>query len=119
MKKEEMEQLTNGIQEKLGKEASALIADDLGKLITDNTLMNSEITKRDEKITKLQTDKENLIMTNGNLLQQVAMGKDDDNKIYNKNQKEEKEEKPFDYSKIFDENRKFYIKSIDKNKCLL
>ena len=106
MKKEEMEQLTNGIQEKLGKEASALIADDLGKLITDNTLMNSEITKRDEKITKLQTDKENLIMTNGNLLQQVAMGQDDGNIMTNKKEDEEKP-KIIDYRNIFDEKRKF------------
>lgn len=105
MKKEEMEQLTNGIQEKLGKEYSALIADDLGKLITDNTLMNSEISKRDEKISRLQTDKENLITTNGNLLQQVAMGQDDGNIMTNK--KEEEKPKIIDYRNIFDEKRKF------------
>ena len=104
MKKEEMEQLTNGIQEKLGKEASALIADDLGKLITDNTLMNSEISKRDEKISRLETDKENLITTNGNLLQQVAMGRDDGNIMANKKEDVEKP-KIIDYRNIFDEKR--------------
>ena len=106
MKKEEMEQLTNTIQEKIGKDASALIADDLGKLITDNTLMNGEISKRDEKITKLETDKENLIMTNGNLLQQVAMGKEE-NKFAPQIGKEEDEEKPFNFDDVLDEYGNF------------
>ena len=36
MKKEELIELSNRIQKKIGKEASALIQDDLGILITDN-----------------------------------------------------------------------------------
>ena len=43
MKKEELENLINSMQEKIGEDASGLIADDLGTLITDNTKMNSEI----------------------------------------------------------------------------
>ena len=106
MNKEEMETLINGMQEKIGKEASALISDDIGKIISDNSLMNSEISKRDDKITKLTTDKENLIETNGNLLQQISMGIEEDK---TKNKKEEKKEdvELFDYKKIFDENGNF------------
>lgn len=81
--------------------------------------MNTEISKRDEKITKLENDKENLITTNGNLLQQVAMGKDEGNFTTNKNQEKEEKEEIFDYKKVFDKNRKFFVKSIDKNFCLL
>lgn len=105
MKEKDMEKLTASIQEKIGKEASGLIADDLGKLITDNTLMNSELTKRDERITKLEKDKENLITTNGNLLQQVVMGKEE------KEEPKPEENKPkiISYANLFDEKGNFKV----------
>ena len=104
MKKEEMETLTNTIQQKIGKEASALIADDIGKLITDNSLMNSQMAQKDEQISKLKEQKENLIETNGNLLQQVSMGKEE---IDEPKQKEDQKPKVIDYRTFFDEKRKF------------
>ena len=104
MKKEEFEKLTNGMQEKLGKENSSLIADDIGTLITDNNLMLSQIEKQQQEIEKLKTDKENLINTNGNLLQQISMGVDENNK-----NKEEKENTPkkFSFKSCFDERGNF------------
>lgn len=111
MKKEEMEALTNSMQEKLGKENSALIADDIGKLLTDNVQMNTEITNRDSQIEKLKQDKENLITTNGNLLQQVAMG-EESNLIHKPSiEKEEKQKIGLKYA--FDSKGNF-IKNIDK-----
>lgn len=106
MKKEDFEALTNSMQEKLGKEATSKIADDLGKLITDNAQMNKEIENRDNQITKLKQEKENLITTNGNLLQQVAMGEDF---ISSRSKKEEQEEKakPFSFKSCFDEKGNF------------
>ena len=103
MKKEEMENLTTSIQEKLGKEASAKIADDLGKLITDNAQMNKEIENRNSQITKLKQDKEMLIQANGNLLLKVPQGKEE-------KEVEEKEKDPrdFDFRTVF-ENGKFKI----------
>ena len=77
MTEKEFEKITKSIQDKLGKENTSLIADDLGKLITDNGTMNTEMKQKDEQITKLKQDKEALITTNGNLLQQVAMGNED------------------------------------------
>lgn len=107
MKKEEMESLTASMQEKLGKEASAKIADDLGKLITDNAQMNKEIENRNSQITKLKQDKENLIATNGNLLQQVAMGEDFSSNVITRKQEQKEEEKPFSFKDCFDEKGNF------------
>ena len=106
MTEKEFEKITKSIQDKLGKENTSLIADDLGKLITDNGTMNADLKQRDERISKLEKDKEALITTNGNLLQQVAMG--DDSSLINTNEpKNEKTKKPFDYRSVFDEKGNF------------
>ena len=106
MIEKEFEKITKSIQDKLGKENTSLIADDLGKLITDNATMNKDLKQRDERISKLEQDKEALITTNGNLLQQVAMG--DEGGLINKNEpKEDETPKPFDYRSVFDEKGNF------------
>lgn len=106
MTEKEFEKITKSIQDKLGKENTSLIADDLGKLITDNGTMNADLKQRDERISKLEKDKEALITTNGNLLQQVAMG--DEGGLINKNEaKEDEPPKPFDYRSVFDEKGNF------------
>lgn len=105
MLEKEFEKITKSIQDKLGKENTSLIADDLGKLITDNATMNKDLRGRDEKISKLEQDKEALITTNGNLLQQVAMG--DEGGLINKNESKKDEPQPFDYRSVFDEKGNF------------
>ena len=107
MNEKEFEKVTKSIQDKLGKENTSLIADDLGKLITDNGTMNADLRVRDETIAKLKQDKEALITTNGNLLQQVAMG--DESHLINKNEenKKEKKKEPFDYRSVFDSKGNF------------
>lgn len=108
MEVKKMEELTNNIIEKVGKDKASLIADDIGLLITDNSNMNTNLSNKDKEIETLKTDKENLIKTNGNLLQQISMGIDEGNPYNNK--KEEKPEtkaRDFDYRSVFDENRKF------------
>ena len=76
MTNKEMEDLTNRIQEKIGKEASSLIADDIGLLITDTSKMNEAQDKSKNEIVKLKEQKEKLIETNGNLLQQISVGEE-------------------------------------------
>lgn len=105
MKTEDFENIINSMRTKLGEENSALIADDLGTLITDNTQMNSEIKTKDTQISKLKQDKENLITSNGNLLQQISMGDDTSSRPSNK--KEEKEDKKFSFKSCFDEKGNF------------
>ena len=106
MTEKEFEKVTKSIQDKLGKENTSLIADDLGKLITDNGTMNLAMKQKDERISKLEQDKEALITSNGNLLQQVAMG--DEGGLINKNKpKEDEPPKSFDYRSVFDEKGNF------------
>lgn|SRR5690625_3865402 len=107
MKTEEHNKLINGIKEKLGEEETSKIADDLALLISDNTQVNNELKNKDNEISKLQTDKENLIKVNGNLLQQVTDGKEED--VFNINNEKEKENKkePFSFKAQFDENGEF------------
>ena len=105
MKSNDFENLINSMRTKLGEENSALIADDLGTLITDNSQMNTEMDAKNNQITKLKQDKENLITSNGNLLQQISMGDDISSRPSNK--KEEKEEKEFSFKSCFDEKGNF------------
>lgn len=107
MQTDKFNQLINGLQEKLGEEATALISDDLGILISDNTQVNQELENKNKEISNLKQDKENLIKTNGNLLQQVTMGKEEDFS-FNQNKHEKKNKKePFSFKKQFDEKGNF------------
>lgn len=103
MKKEEMETLTKGIQKKLGKEQSALINDDLATILLDNTSMNTELETRQTTIQNLQKDKEDLIMTNNRLFQQVAVGEE----TTPTNEKKEEKKEPFSFKSVFDEKGNF------------
>ena len=72
-----IEEYTNKIQEKIGKEEAGKIADDIANILSYDNKLQQDIKNKQEEITKLQKDKEMLIEANGNLLQQVAFGKDE------------------------------------------
>lgn len=103
MQNDDLEAITSSIKSKLGEEATALIADDLGTLITKNTQVYNSMLAKDNEITKLKDDKEKLVIANGNLLQQVPIGtsskapKEDD----------EVEKKSFNFRSVFDEKGNF------------
>ena len=105
MKKEEMDKVTNSIIKKVGKEMASQIADDIGLIITDNNNMLGEIEKRDNKITELNTKNENLIATNGNLLQQIAVGTEES--FFGSKPKEEEKPKEITYKNLFDSKGNF------------
>lgn len=108
MKKEEIEIITNGIQEKVGKDNAGIIADDIGKIITDNVAMNNLVAQKDEEIKKLKQHNENLLNSNASLLQQVSMGEDTSlNYLKEKEDKKEEKSNPFDFRTVFDENGNF------------
>lgn len=102
MTNQQMQNLTNDIQEKLGKENSALISDVLGTLITDTENMNKTLENKEKEITDLKTRNDNLLTVNANLLLQVPMGKEEDNK----NEIEE-QKKDFDFRTVFDKKGNF------------
>ena len=109
MTNEEMKKLTERVQEKIGKEASGLIADDIGLLISDTSKMNSDINARNDEIEKLKDQKEKLIETNGNLLQQISMG--DESLSFQKSrpssQIEDEEEVSISWKDCFDSKGNF------------
>lgn len=94
-----IEEYTTKIQEKLGKEEASKIADDIASLLTYDNKIQKDIKSRDEEITKLKKDKEMLIEANGNLLQQIPLGKEEPPK-----KEFEGETKPFDFKSVFDKN---------------
>ena len=94
-----IEEYTSKIQEKLGKDEAGKIADDIANMLTYDSKLHKDIKDRDEEITKLRKDKEMLIEANGNLLQQVAFGKEE---VKTNNQGEEI--KKFDFKSVFDKN---------------
>lgn len=93
------EDIQTSIEAKLGEENVSLIADDMASLITYNKTQEDSIKEKDKEIAKLKSDKEKLILANGNLLKQVPMAKDDGS--FEPSAK--KEEQPFSYRSIFDE----------------
>ena len=104
MDSKELELITNSIQEKLGKENSALIADDLGVLITKNTQAYNSSVNKDVEINKLKEDKEKLVIANGNLLQKVSM---DTTYSRREDPEEEKPKTSFNFRDACDENGRF------------
>lgn len=98
----EIEEITNSIKSKLGDEESGKIADDLANLLIYDKNKSDSITDSQNKIKKLQEDKDLLVQANANLLGKIPMGKADD-----ENFGEEKEEKEtfFDFRTVFKDGR--------------
>ena len=69
-----------------------------------NASVNSQLATKDKEIEKLKSDKENLIQVNGSLLQQVAMGTEDDLKP---NAKQKEEPKIINFNTGFDKAGNF------------
>lgn len=105
MKNEEFKKVIEGIQGKLGKEASGVIADDLGTLISDNITMNNTITEKDNIIQEKEDLNQKLVFANSSLLQQVGVPTDTDDKKTSSPKSEEKEE--ISWKDCFDEKGNF------------
>lgn len=105
MKNELLEEITNSIQSKIGEENSALIADDLGKLLTANTQTLDNIEKMNKNIESLKDRNEKLVIANGNLLQQVPMTYE--SKKAPKEDESEEKKKSFSFKDCFDSRGNF------------
>ena len=73
MSDDELTKIIDGMQEKLGAENSAIIADDLGILISGNAEAQKRSKAQDDKIKQLTAHNEKLILANGNLLKQMPV----------------------------------------------
>lgn len=105
MKEKEFGELMENIQSKIGEDASNLILDDIGTLINDNKKMNEDYEKQVSENESLKKRNETLQNVNGNLLQQISMGTEDE--IIDKGNNKEEQKKYIDYKLAFDEKRKF------------
>lgn len=103
MDDEKLLKITNSIEEKLGKEASATIADDIGILMTENATTQKMIKDKDAEIKQLTERNEKLVTANGNLLQQIPMEKEEEKE----EKEEEKSSKPISLKDAFDAKGNF------------
>lgn len=90
------------MEEKLGSDNFALVADDIGAIMTGNTENLKTISERDKEITDLKSRNEKLVSANGSLLQRIPMAKDEPRK-----DEEEKKPEKIDLFDAFDENGNF------------
>ena len=94
-------EISDKIQEKLGKEESGKIADDIANILIYEESNNKILQEKDSEISKLKQDKEMLIQANGNLLLKVPQGREEIPEI-----EKEKDPRDFDFRTVF-ENGKF------------
>ena len=103
MTDEELTRFTDNLQEKLGEENSAVIADDLGELITINANTQKSLAEKDKEIARLTAVNEKLVISNGNLLKRVPV----EHKSVPVERQQSVEEKPISFGDIFDKNGNF------------
>lgn len=102
----DLELITKSIQKKLGKETSSKIADDMASILTIKSNYEKQSKEYQDEIKELKEDKEVLITANGNLLQQVSMGKEEEIKIPKK-EESKTSAKDFNFSAMFDSKGNF------------
>lgn len=105
MKNEEFKKVIEGIQGKLGKESSSVIADDLGTLISDNITMNKTIEDKNNTIKEKEELNQKLVFANSSLLQQVGVPTDEE--IKKPTPKSEEKEETISWNDCFDKKGNF------------
>lgn len=73
MSDDELLKITDSMQQKLGAENAAVIADDIGLLISGNSACQRELNEKQAEIDRLKNRNEQLITANGNLLQRIPV----------------------------------------------
>lgn len=102
MKSDELDKITQSINEKVGNETAGIIADDIGTLITLNKSTCDEIAKLTEENENLKQRNEQLITSNANLLKQIPVTKESEPKKENS-----KIDTSFSFMSQFKENGEF------------
>ena len=105
MKNEDFKKVISGIEEKLGKENSSIVADDLANLISDNISMNKLVDEKNATIKEKEELNQKLVMANSSLLQQVGVPEDIPKGKKSSSRSEDEEEK-ISWSDCFDKKRK-------------
>lgn len=95
-----IDDIIKSMESKLDETNKGLIADDLGNLIQTSYDYDNNIKTRDEEINKLKGEKEKLLTVNGNLLQKVGVGYEEDLNPKKEDKKESIED--FNFASLFD-----------------
>ena len=104
MNEDDLTNLLGNIETKVGKEAAATIADDLGTLITKNAETLNRLKDKDRQISELKSTNAKLVAANGNLLQQIPAA---DSVSEEPADQEKEPEKPFSMKACFDARGNF------------
>lgn len=100
-----MQEIIDSMNAKLGKETSAIIADDISNMLTLASESEKTIQNKDKEISRLKDNNEKLITANGNLLQQISSESED---ILNpKPIENEAPKEAFNFESAFDEHGNF------------
>ncbi len=97
-----LDDITNSIKEKLGDENIALISDDLGDLLSENTQTISTLNDLNKKINDMQEKNDMLVKANSRLLSQIPMEVED-----TKEQEKEEKKPSLNFFEFFDEKGHF------------
>lgn len=106
MRNEDFKKIIDGLQEKLGKENSSIIADDLGNLLSDNIAMNKTIEEKNNVIKEKEELNQKLVFANSSLLQQVGVPEETSKKSTS-NSYEEVDEEKISWEDCFDKKGNF------------
>lgn len=109
MTNEEYQKINDSIKNKLTKEDFAKISDDLGTLRINNDTLEKSNASKDERYSKLEDYKNQLLEVNSNLQRQIGRGTEDEVFETKKTLKKEIEERPKEVNlrKNFDKNGRF------------
>lgn len=107
MKNEDFKKVIEGMQKKLGKENSSVIADDLGNLISDNITMNQTIEAKNNEIKEKEELNQKLVFANSSLLQQVGVQNEEPPKTSSKSSSDNEEENKISWEDCFDKKGNF------------
>ena len=76
--KEDFEKLISSIKEKLDETMQALVSEDLLGVLASYSNALDKIAELDEKVGKLESDKEELLKVNGSLFQKIGFEKEEE-----------------------------------------
>ena len=94
-----IDDIIKSMESKLDETNKGLIADDFANLIQYGYDSDNNLKDKNDKIEKLQSEKEKLLIANGNLLQKVSMEKEE---VLNPKNEEPKEDpKEFNFASLF------------------
>ena len=101
-----VDEIIKSMESKLDDTSKGLIVDDLGNLIQFSYNKENEINELKAEKETLKSEKEKLLAVNGNLLQKVAVGSEED---LNPRKKEDKKQdiEDFNFTSLFDKKGNF------------